>query len=79
MPYAWNRQDAVEGCLVLLVPEKDATGAAAYLMHRACAALLRGREYLQDMQRGEKSAFAQRLERDLLQCYANIVRQHLPE
>ena len=48
-------------------------------MHRACAALLRGREYLQDMQRGEKSAFAQRLERDLLQCYANIVRQHLPE
>ena len=79
MPYAWNGQDAVEGCLVLLVPEKDATGAAAYLMHRACAALLRGREYLQDMQRGEKSAFAQRLERDLLQCYANIVRQHLPE
>jgi len=79
MPYAQDGQDAVEGCLVLLVPEKDATGAAAYLMHRACAALLRGREYLQDMQRGEKSAFAQRLERDLLQCYANIVRQHLPE
>ena len=32
MPYAWNGQDAVEGCLVLLVPEKDATGAAAYLL-----------------------------------------------
>ena len=79
MPYARDGQDAIEGCLVLLVPEKDATGAAAYLMHRACAALLRGREYLQDMQRGEKSAFAQRLERDLLQCYAAIVRQHLPE
>lgn len=79
MPYADEKQRQIEGCLILLVPERDTTGAAAYLVHRACAAILRGRAYLQDMQCGEKDAFARRLERDVAQCYANIVRQHLPE
>lgn len=79
MPYVDEEQRQVEGCLILLVPERDTTGAAASLMHKACAAILRGRAYLQDMQHGEKAAFAQRLEHDLAQCYANIVRQHLPE
>lgn len=79
MPYTDEDQRQIEGCLLLLVPERDTTGAAAYLMHRACAAILHGRAYLQDMQHGESAAFVQRLERDVAQCYANIVRQHLPE
>ncbi len=79
MPYTDEEQRQIEGCLLLLVPERDTTGASAYLMHRACAAILHGRAYLQDMQHGESAAFVQRLERDVAQCYANIVRQHLPE
>ena len=79
MPYVEEERQQIEGCLIFLVPERDTTGAAAYLIHRVCAVILHGTAYLRDMQHGESAAFVQRLERDVAQCYSGIVRQHLPE